>query len=130
MDRSHTDPDDTADLPPSLVRALGETAEYALRLRTGELIRFVRAERHGAFVVLQAPSGSPAEPGLAGGLEIFPNGVEVRISDIVWCASGTIGSPASAAPAAWTAGDLPVGQSTISPGVRVPLRLHGTEGQG
>lgn len=128
MDRSHTDPHDTTDLPPSLVRALVETAEYALRLRTGELIRFARAERHGAFVVLLAPGGPPSDPSLPGGMEVFPNGVEVRISEIVWCASGPIQGPDPETPSRWPARDLAVRQPTITPGVRVPLRLEGSDG--
>src|SRR5919204_5260147 len=83
---------DDPDLPPSLARALVEPAEYALRLRTGEVVHFTRAERHGPFVVLYAPSGPP-DPRLADAMAAFPHGLEVRISDIVWSARGP--SPSS-----------------------------------
>ena len=116
MNQRRDEPDPSADLPPSLARALVEPAEYALRLRTGELIHFARAERQGAFIVLHAPSGPPPDPRLLGGMELFPSGVEVRISDIVWCASG----PGQARD---PAGELQARHPDATGGVRVPVRL-------
>ena len=110
------------------MRALVETAEYVLRLRTGELIRFARAERHGVFVRLQAPDGPPSDATLPGGMEVFPNGVELRISDIVWCASGPIQSADPETTSRWPARGLAAGPPTITPGVRVPLRRESTDG--
>lgn len=98
------------DLPPSLQRALSEPDEYAVRLRTGEVVRFARAERHGPFVTL-----------LATGSAEFPYGVEVRISEITWCARG----PGQLVPESPTMG-TPQGADTAhpGPGVRVPLRIQ------
>src|SRR6516162_3528052 len=39
--------------PPSLLKAAGDPFDYALRLRTGEVIRFETAEIHGAFATLR-----------------------------------------------------------------------------
>ena len=109
------------DLPPSLERALTEPGEYSLRLRTGEVVRFTRAERFGAFVALFAPGGASAiaQPGEA--VPEFPNGLEVRISDVVWCARG----PVRAATAEPTVGSRMGAQDSgqPGPGVRVPLRI-------
>ena len=96
-------------LPPSLRRALSEPDEYAVRLRTGEVVRFTRAERDGPFVTLFA----------AAAVE-FPYGLEVRISEIAWCARG----PQQLAAEAPTPQLADPAQPR--PGVRVPLRIqHG-----
>jgi hypothetical protein len=116
------------DLPPSLARALVESDEYALCLRTGEVVRFTRAERQGAFVVLYAPSGLPADPRLADSMAAFPYGLEVRISDIVWCARGPIQAPRSEAPSAGSAVEFQEAPHAISGGVRVPVRIRPAEG--
>jgi hypothetical protein len=101
---------ETGDLPPSLQRALSETDEYVVRLRSGEVVHFTRAERHGAFVTLLATEAAE-----------FPYGLEVRITEIVWCARGR-----------WqVAAESPTPQLTdtaqSTPGVRVPLRIHHPE---
>lgn len=59
VDQEDHHPDQDTDLPPSLQRALVDSGDYALRLRTGEVFRFTRAERRGPFAVLFAP-GQPA----------------------------------------------------------------------
>jgi hypothetical protein len=114
------------ELPPSLARALVGPAEYALRLRTGEVVRFTRAQRQGAFVVLYAPSGLPSDPRLADPMTAaFPEGLEVRISDIVWCARGP-----TAAFQPETSGEGSAADSRPTPGgVRVPLRITPGEQQ-
>ena len=108
-----------SDLPPSLEQALVEPASYALRLRTGDLVRFSRAERHGLFVVLHA--ADLPEAGAPGPVaqESFPHGLDVRVSDVVWCARGPAGpldSAGMSASASQRAGE--------HPGVRVPLRVQ------
>ena len=111
------------DLPPSLARALVERAEYALRLRTGEVVHFTHAERHGPFVVLYAPSGPP-DPRLGAGSAAFPHGLEVRISDIVWAARGPSQSFVSEAPDVGPAAESIAGPRGASAGVRIPLRIE------
>lgn len=102
------------DLPPSLERALREPDDYAVRLRTGEVVRFTHAERHGCFVTLFAPDGAE-----------FPHGLEVRIGEITWCASR---------PRSVTLADSPgidgpeyPNAAPSGPGVRVPLRIEQAE---
>jgi hypothetical protein len=111
------------DLPPSLARALVESAEYALRLRTGEVVHFTRAERHGQFVVLYAPPSGPPDPRLEAGSAAFPHGLEVRISDIVWAARGPSQSFVSEAPDVGPAAESIAGPRGASAGVRIPLRV-------
>ena len=118
---------DDPDLPPSLTRALSVEADYALRLRTGEVVHFTRAERYGAFVVLYAP-GAPPDPRLPDAAPAFPHGLEVRISDVVWCARAPSQVSSAEQPAAGAAGAPVVGSSEPPPGVRIPLRIkHGDE---
>jgi hypothetical protein len=109
------------ELPPSLQRALVETGDYALRLRTGEVVRFTRAERHGSFVALFAPAGPPPTAQASESMAAFPHGLEVRVSDIVWCARG----PAPGSPAAGV--DLGAAPESVPGGVRVPLRITSAE---
>jgi hypothetical protein len=98
------------DLPPSLQRALSEPDEYAVRLRTGEVVRFAHAKRHGAFVTLLATRSAE-----------FPYGLEVRISEIAWCARG-LGQLAPESPTMGTPQFADTAQS--SSGVRVPVRIQ------
>ena len=100
-------------LPPSLQRSLSEPDEYAVRLRSGEVVRFERAERHGPFVTLLATPSAE-----------FPYGVEVRISDIAWCARGA-GQLSPEPPIMGTPQVADTRQS--SPGIRVPLRIQHDE---
>jgi hypothetical protein len=109
-----------------LERALTEPGDYALRLRTGEVVRFTRAERHGAFVVLFAPGGLPALSRSDEALPEFPHGLEVRISEIVWCARGPGQTAPSEPTAVGSVADLSAGVYQ-APGVRVPLRIKHDE---
>jgi hypothetical protein len=122
MDPEREDEPRHAELPPSLERALVETAEYALRLRTGELVRFTRAERRGSFVVLYAAGVAEAGVPAAGPLPAFPHGLEVRIRDIVWCARGPMPAYQPEAPSVGPAADFR-DMAGDRPGVRVPLRI-------
>lgn len=67
--------------PNSLIKACVDEFSYALRLRSGDIIRFAFAEIHGEFVTVSSPFGTER-----GNVFPFPRGVDVRISDIVWCA--------------------------------------------
>jgi hypothetical protein len=111
------------DLPPSLQRALVETASYALRLRTGEVVSFTRAERHGAFVALFVSSEPSPTMRWSESMADFPHGLEVRISDIVWCARGPT-QTAPSAPLAFGSRADPTEDAPHPPGVRVPLRIE------
>ena len=122
VDSDDQHPNENTDLPPSLRRALVDHGDYALRLRTGEVVQFTRAERRGPFAVLFA-LGQPATNLVANEpASDFPNGLEVRISDIVWCARGPLrASPSEAATLGPGAGFEDAAQR--GPGVRVPLRI-------
>ena len=122
MDREREGQPRDPELPPSLERALVETADYAVRLRTGELVRFTRAERRGAFVVLHAAGGPAADLPIAESLAAFPHGLEVRISEIVWCARGPSPAGEPEAPSVGSAAGFRE-EAGHTPGVRVPLRI-------
>lgn len=98
------------DLPPSLQCALQKPGDYAVRLRTGEVVRFTHAERHASFVTLFAPDSSD-----------FPHGLDVRITEITWSARGPGRVLAPESPEI----GMPESPNTAhsSPGVRVPLRI-------
>jgi hypothetical protein len=122
MEQGHSDhARDETNLPPSLQRALTEPGDYALRLRTGEVVRFTRAERFDAFVALFAPGGPSAISQSGEPAPEFPDGLEVRITDIVWCARG----PTRASAPEPTVGSTTAIQGSVQPshGVRVPLRI-------
>jgi len=82
--------------PPSLLKAVCDQFDYALKLRTGEVLRFQSAEIHGNYVTLTL-----IRPFLAAGADEFPQddlpylcprGIDVRVKDIVWCADAPDGS--------------------------------------
>ncbi len=76
--------------PPSLIKAVGDDFEYALELRTGEVIRFRSAVIHGEWATLDGVSWGV---GRVSALPFeCPRGVDVRISEIVWCADAPDGS--------------------------------------
>lgn len=75
--------------PPSLLKATQDYFDYALKLTTGEVIRFAQAKIHGDYVTLEPLFGEPFK---------FhrdyhcPRGVDVRLDQIVWCADAPEGS--------------------------------------
>jgi hypothetical protein len=82
--------------PPSLLKATVDPFDYALRLRTGEEIRFNTAEIHGDYVTIggmiedgERPLDAEENPKLP---HRFNRGLEVRVQDIVWCADAPDGS--------------------------------------
>jgi hypothetical protein len=78
--------------PPSLAKATVDNPfDYVCQLRTGELIRFDGAEPHGAFVRLRGGRGAEND-GVTGLKHGCPRGVDVRLSEIVWCADAPDGS--------------------------------------
>jgi hypothetical protein len=78
----------TQKYPESLIKAHGDTFDYKLRLRSGETISFTNARICGDYAHL---SGIDKERSI--GLEhVFDRGIEVRVSDIVWCADAPDGS--------------------------------------
>jgi hypothetical protein len=78
--------------PPSLLKAAGDAFDYALRLRTGEVIRFETAEIHGAFATLRGTDHWVEDHGRSRLPYPCPRGLDVRVDDIVWCADAPNGS--------------------------------------
>lgn len=79
---------DSLTLPRSLAKACqDDNFEYALQLRTGQVIRFTGASISGEFAHLTAYGGNFPELPYP-----CPRGIDVRISDIVWCADAPTGS--------------------------------------
>src|SRR6516164_3065130 len=76
--------------PPSLLKAASDFFDYALRLSSGEIIRFRSADIHGDYVTLYGGDGSHCSGSLADcGQDpalpfIFDRGLDVRLSEIVW----------------------------------------------
>lgn len=87
-----------AQLPPSLLKAVGDPFMYALRLRTGEVIEFECVTLHGTYATLHRRNhGSTCQCGEDAFRESelpfgCPRGLDVRIADIVWCADAPRGS--------------------------------------
>ena len=80
--------------PPSLLKATDDTFDYALKLTTGEIIRFSQATLHGDYVTL-LPAGGWNGPGFDPPFQghlTCPRGVDVRLDQIVWCADAPEGS--------------------------------------
>lgn len=70
--------------PDSLLRAVTVQGEHALQLRNGIVIEFDQAQINGdwvwlSFVHWRLPEGDLPEWG-------FLDGIEVRFTDILWCA--------------------------------------------
>lgn len=74
--------------PPALIKASNDPFDYACRLRTGEIICFRSATIQGNFVTLEINQDNQGGP-----LPFsFDRGIEVQVSDIVWCADAPNGS--------------------------------------
>lgn len=71
-------------LPPSLCKAVDDCFQYALKLKTGEIIQFESATVHGDWVSLHGDGASDSKL-----KQHFPfpiaRQVDVRIEDILWC---------------------------------------------
>lgn len=78
-------------LPPSLMKATYDAFTYALRLRTGEIIAFREAKIHGEFVTLILDENGRNDSRHYNDFS-FERGLDVRLSDIVWCADAPDGS--------------------------------------
>ena len=81
-------------LPASLIKSIGDPFDYACRLRTGEIVFFEHAEVRGGWVTLFPPSVNHG-PLLLETEQLripAPRGLNVRISDIVWCADAPFDS--------------------------------------
>jgi hypothetical protein len=80
--------------PPALLKAVMDYFDAAVGLRDGTIIRFCTAQIHGDFIHLDLGSAD------SGGMDQLPGrcpypfrrGVDVRLSDIVWCADAPEGS--------------------------------------
>lgn len=89
-----------AKYPDSLMKACGDDFDYAMGLRDGTIFRFESAEICGDWVHLDAimefalpnrPEAVHTTPELPAQWN-FERGVDVRISDIVWCVDAPQGS--------------------------------------
>lgn len=81
--------------PPSLLKATEDHFDYALKLTTGEVIRFTEATIHGDYVTLHPEGGVDGrgfDPSLGNRQFSCPRGVDVRVDQIVWCADAPEGS--------------------------------------
>lgn len=91
--------------PQSLLKAtIDDPWDYAMRLRTGEVYRFIGAKIYGEYARLHGDlQGGSRDinnsiklvlswPSWKNEISMFPRGLDVRISDIVWCVDAPIGS--------------------------------------
>lgn len=83
--------------PAALIKATADHPfDYALRLRSGELIYFTGAKIIGSFARLTVSSQEdfPGKNRKSTGLpaHAFPNGIEVFIGEIVWCTDAPDGT--------------------------------------
>lgn len=78
--------------PPSLAKACCDPFDYALQLRDGTILHFTSAYAHGAWVNIQFGGFTDHIPPPEMGGFSFERGVDVRVSDIVWCADAPNGS--------------------------------------
>ncbi len=86
-------PDCTDSLPASLIKADCDPFDYVLGLRTGVVIHFHKARISGEWVTLYTDRRMCDVPGTVQTLPYpFERGIDVRISDIVWCADAPFGS--------------------------------------
>lgn len=75
-------------MPDSLLKACTDQFDYALQVRTGLIFRFTDATIHGEWVTLTGLDWNQDMPGPYP----FERGVDIRLSDIVWCADAPQGS--------------------------------------
>jgi hypothetical protein len=80
--------------PPSLLKACCDQFDYACKLTSGEIIYFTKATISGEYCALE---GLEASKQLSTRREQklphpFPRGLDVRVSDILWCADAPEGS--------------------------------------
>jgi hypothetical protein len=74
--------------PASLLKASVDPFDYALKLITGEVVRFESASINGDYVHLEGVRSDDS-----GGLPYgFARGVDVRVDAIAWCADAPEGS--------------------------------------
>jgi hypothetical protein len=69
--------------PAALIKATVDPLDYALKLTTGEEIRFESATIHGDFAHLSSEHSKGRLKGLS---HPFDRGLDVAIDQIVWCA--------------------------------------------
>lgn len=78
-------------IPESLLKATHDEFDYAIGLRTGDVFRFRRATLAGDFVhlddVVEWDYIDSADSAYT-----LDRGVDIRLSDVVWCADAPRGS--------------------------------------
>ncbi len=78
-------------LPASLLKAISDPFDYAIGLRTGLVIRFSEARIQGEWVHLLV-AGTNRPVGNGDDTYNWERGIDVRLTEIVWCADAPIGS--------------------------------------
>lgn len=89
IDESFVDP--TGELPPSLLKALRDSFDYALGLKNGHVIHFSEAHllKGERWIKLIGFNETIEMDGVSFS---FPRGLDVRISEIAWVADAPNGS--------------------------------------
>jgi hypothetical protein len=78
--------------PPSLIKASTDPFDYALGLRTGEVIRFHTCVLGPEWVHIVTQDAYSPQPDRCALPYPMDRGVDVRLSDIAWCADAPEGS--------------------------------------
>jgi hypothetical protein len=98
LEKSELETDDfevlIGEMPPSLVKALDDPFDYMLGLRDGRIIHFYEASlcNNQKWVTLIGQDDVDGDIEMTGVELGFPRGIDVRISDIMWCADAPGGS--------------------------------------
>ena len=78
-------------LPDALLKAAVDPFDYAMQLRTGDVIRFEHVEIRGAWVHLQGVKEWD-HAAVEYPVYTFERGLDIRIADIVWVCDAPCGS--------------------------------------
>lgn len=85
----------TLGYPPALAKACHDEFDYAMRLRTGELLRFGAAKavnREWVTIIFDVGTFCPSGHNLFGQPWPLPRGVDIRVDSIAWVADAPEGS--------------------------------------
>jgi len=79
--------------PQSLLKACVDQFDYACRLTTGEIVYFTNATIHGDYCTLDGLNSTIHDRDPQKTLpHPFPRGLDVKLSEIVWCGDAPAGS--------------------------------------
>ena len=85
-------PDCARKYPPSLIKACHDPFSYILCLRNGTTFEFSEAEVKGNWVTISSAFPDTALDGKTPDDLPFPRGVDIKLSEIIWCADAPRGS--------------------------------------